>query len=143
MQGGRAEETLRVATYAVLAAVGVLAGVVGCFLVPEQVGGFGYLAAVIAAAGNLTVGLIGGLGTQRVGGAIAPFVGWLLSVGLLVTEPFVSRGGDVVIPGSLGNAHDVVYAGFAFMSAGVVAAVAPILLTSRYTERVNAPKSIS
>jgi hypothetical protein len=129
--------------YAVLAAIGVLTGTVGSFLVPERLGRFGAVAAVIAVVGNLVAGGLGGLGTGRRAGAVAPFVGWVVAVGLLVIEPVTSRGGDVVIPGELANAPGVVHAGYAFLVAGVVGSVVPILLTYRYTERMNPPKSIS
>ena len=134
---------MRYATYAVLGGAGALAGVIGTFLVPQQVGRFGYLSSVVAVGGNLMIGMIGGWGTGRVGGALAPFSGWFIAVGMLATEPFVARGGDVVIPGSLGSAPGVVHAAWAFMGLGVVASIVPILLTSRYTARVNPPKSLS
>lgn len=126
-----------------LATLGLLTGTVGAFLVPQRVDGFGALAAVIAVAGNLVAGLLGGIGTGRRAGAVAPLVGWFVAVGLLVVEPVTSRGGDVVIPGELANAPGVVHVGYAFLVAGVVGSVVPILLSSRYTERVKAPKSIS
>jgi hypothetical protein len=137
-----AELALGLATYGVLLGLGVLAGVVGTFLVPERVGSFGYLSAILAVVGNLVVGLLGGIGTASRAGALLPFFGWFVAVGLLATEPGVSKGGDVVIPGMLGNDPGVVHAGVAFMSAGVVAAIAAIVVTSRYTERAKTPKSL-
>jgi hypothetical protein len=133
---------LALVTYVVLFALGVLTGVVGTFLVPERIGSFGYLSTILGVGGNLVVGLLGGIGTATRRGAFAPFLGWFVAVGLLVTEPIVSKGGDIVIPGTLGNAPGVVHAGVAFMAAGVVAAVLPIVITSRYTERAKTPKSL-
>jgi hypothetical protein len=137
------ERVLLGATFVVLFAVGVLTGVVGTFLVPEQVGSFGYLSAVLAVVGNLTMGLLGGFGTLTVAGAVTPLLGWFIAVLALATEPFVSKGGDVVIPGTLGNAPGVVHVGVAFMVAGVIASVVSIVITSRFTERANTPKSHS
>ncbi|HVW80699.1 MAG TPA: hypothetical protein VHB69_07160 [Mycobacteriales bacterium] len=148
MRGSWSEQSawarvLLVATYLVLTGVGLLAGVVGAFLVPEQVGSFGYLSTVVAVVGNLAVGVIGGIGAASRAGAVAPFFGWFVAVGALSSEPVVSKGGDVVIPGTLGNAPGVVHAGLAFMAAGVVAALVPIVIASRFTKPPYAPKSHS
>jgi hypothetical protein len=126
----------------VLLGLGVLTGVVGTFLVPERLESFGYLSAIVGLVGNLVMGLLGGIGTASRVGAFLPFFGWFVAVGLLATEPIVSKGGDVVIPGMLGNAPGVVHAGVAFMAAGVVAAIIAIVVTSRYTERLKTPKSL-
>jgi hypothetical protein len=139
---GAAILALTLGAYVVLFGLGVLTGVVGTFLVPERIGSFGYLSTIVSAGGNLVVGLLGGIGMDSRAGAVTPFFGWFIAVGLLATEPFVSKGGDIVIPGTLGNAPGVVHAGVAFMAAGVLAAVVPIVITSRYTERVKTPKSL-
>lgn len=137
-----AAHALHALTCLVLFGLGALAGVVGTFLVPERIGSFGYFSAVVGVVGNLVVGFLGGLGTESRLGALTPFLGWFIAVGLLVTEPFVSKGGDVVVPGMLGNAPGVVHAGVAFMVGGLLAAILPIVVISRFTERVNAPKSL-
>ena len=132
--------SLRLASYAVLAALGLMLGTLGAFLVPAGiVGGFIGLSALVAVAGNLFTGALGGWGTQSVGGAIAPFAGWFVAVGVLTT---VSPGGDVVIPGALPNDPGVVHAGLTFMLGGLMASVVTIVLTSRFTARGISPKSL-
>jgi Family of unknown function (DUF6113) len=140
MQNSRHEYALLGATYAVLACLGVMLGVIGAFLVPAGiVGGFLGLSTLVAGAGNLFAGSLGGFGTGSRGGAIAPLVGWFLAVGVLST---FSPGGDVVIPGGLPNDPGVVHAGVTFMLTGLVASIVTIVLTSRYTGRANPPKSL-
>jgi hypothetical protein len=134
------EPVLRYATYVVLVWLGVLAGTIGTFLVPGMtVGGFLGLSTLVAVAGNAFLGLLGGFGVGTTAGAAAPLAGWIAVV-LAVNVYF--PGGDVIIPGALGGAPDVVHAGFAFMIGGVAASIVPIVLTSRYTERVKTPKSL-
>lgn len=140
MPVGRAEQTWLIATYLVLAALGALLGVLGSFLVPQRLfGGVEGISVLVALAGNLATGLIGGVGTSTRAGAVAPAIGWVLAVGTLTS---VAPGGDVVIPGGLPVDPGVPKAGLAFLLVGLVAAVVPIPLTSRYTERVNTPKSL-
>lgn len=128
------------ATYVVLAGLGVLLGTIGAFLVPDGiVGGFLSLATLVAVVGNLFVGLLGVSATASTGGAYATFVGWFVAVGAFVT---LSPGGDVVIPGGLPNDPGVVHAGATFMIAGLVASIVTIVLSSRYTARMNPPKSL-
>jgi hypothetical protein len=128
--------------YAVLAAIGVVLGVVGTFLVPQRVfGGVEGLSVVLALVGNALVGSFGGLATRRPGGVMVPTVSWLLTVAVLA---FVAPGGDVVIPGRLPADPGVVIVGPIFLIAGVLAAGLALVVTVRYaksdyTERVNRP----
>jgi hypothetical protein len=131
----------RLVMYAVLAGLGVMLGTVGCFLVPDGiVGGFLGLSTLVAVAGNLFVGVLGAAGIGSRAGAIAPFAGWFIAVGGFSS---FSPGGDVVIPGSLPADPGVVHAGLTFMLTGLLASIVTIVLTSRYTERTNPPKSLS
>jgi hypothetical protein len=135
------EAALRYASCLMLAALGVMLGTLGTFLVPAGiVGGFVGLSALVAVAGNLFTGLLGGFGLRSTAGAIAPFAGWIVAVGAFVT---FSPGGDVVIPGGLPNDPGVVHAGLTFMATGLVSSLATIVLTSRFTGRVISPKSLS
>jgi hypothetical protein len=135
------DHSVRIATYAVLVALGGMLATLGAFLVPAGiVGGFIGLSALVAVAGNLFTGLLGGWGVGTTAGAVAPFAGWFVAVGVLTT---VSPGGDVVIPGALPNDPGVVHAGLTFMLGGLVASIVTIVLTSRFTARVISPKSLS
>ncbi|HEX3706300.1 MAG TPA: hypothetical protein VHV76_06685 [Mycobacteriales bacterium] len=140
MPGGWTDNALRFATYALFAGFGILLGTIGAFLVPDGiVGGFLSLATLVAVAGNVFVGLLGLSATGSAGGAFAALAGWFVAVGAFAT---FSPGGDVVIPGGLANDPGVVHAGVTFMIAGLVGSVVTIVLTSRYTARVNPPKSL-
>jgi hypothetical protein len=135
------ERALVVATYVVLFGVGLLSGTIEAFLVPQRLsGGVEGVAAVIAVVGNLGVGLLGGLGTGRVAGAVAPAAGWFAA---LATVTVVAPGGDVVIPGALPADRGVVVVGVVTLLGGLLASIVPIALTGRYTARVNRPKGDS
>lgn len=139
MPNTRGEQVAAYASYVVLAALGLLLGTVGAFLVPAGiVGGFLGISTLVAVLGNLVAGLLGGFGTASKGGAYAPFAGWFLAVLILNS---VAPGGDVVFAGRLPADPGVVRAGYAFMIAGLVASIVTIVLTSRYTARLIAPKS--
>ena len=127
-------------SYLALAALGVMLGTIGSFLVPAGiVAGFLGVSTLVAVAGNLVAGLLGGIGTASVGGAIVPFAGWFAV--LFVLNAY-SPGGDVVIPGGLPNDPGVVHAGVTFMLTGLVTSIITIVITSRYTARANRPKSL-
>ena len=128
-------------TYVVLFGVGVLAATIEAFLVPQRVaGGVEGLSAVLAVAGNLAIGLRGGLGTGTTAGAIAPAAGWFAAI---ATVTVVAPGGDVVIPGALPVDSGVVVVGVVTLLGGLLASIVPIALTGRYTTRVNRPKGNS
>jgi hypothetical protein len=130
-----------IATYVVLACVGVLMATIEAFLVPQRLaGGVEGLSAVLAVLGNLAVGLLGGWGTATTAGAVAPAVGWVVGIGMVTV---VAPGGDVVVPGSLPVDPGVVVVGMIMLLGGLLASIVPIALTSRYTARVNRPKGHS
>lgn len=140
-RSGPVELTLRIATYVVLFGVGLMMGTVEAFLVPQRLaGGVEGLAAVIALIGNLGVGLLGGLGTGRTAGAIAPAAGWFAA---LAAVTVIAPGGDVVIPGALPVDRGVVVVGVITLLGGLLASIVPIALTGRFTTRVNRPKGDS
>ncbi|HVV76291.1 MAG TPA: hypothetical protein VHC43_09670 [Mycobacteriales bacterium] len=141
MPEGVRARALLIATYVVLFAVGVLSATIAAFLVPQRLaGGIEGLSILIALIGNLSVGLLGGLGTRTVAGAAVPAVGWFAA---LAAATFVARGGDVVIPGRLPVDPGVVKVGGAVWLVGLLASIVPIPLTNRYTARVNPPKGLS
>ncbi|MGN6474562.1 MAG: DUF6113 family protein [Mycobacteriales bacterium] len=129
---------LLVATYAVLFALGVVLATFEAFLVPQRLaGGLEGLSVLIALVGNVGVGLLGGFGTGTTAGAVAPAIGWFLT---MATLSIFAPGGDVVIPGGLPADPGVVWVGTITLLGGLLTSIVPISLTSRYTRRVNPPK---
>jgi Family of unknown function (DUF6113) len=136
-----AERTVLAATYVVLAAIGVLLGVIESFLVPQRIfGGVEGLAVVLAVAGNGLVGTLGGIGTRTIAGAVAPVMGWFVAVAVLTA---VAPGGDVVLPGQLKSDPGVTHVTAAFLILGVLAGAIGLVATARYTKRVNPPTPLS
>jgi hypothetical protein len=136
----RPERGVLLATYVVLAAIGVLLGVIESFLVPQRLaGGLEGLSVVLALVGNLAVGIFGGVGTRTSAGAVIPFVGWFGAVGVLTT---VAPGGDVVFAGKLPVDPGVVVVGMAFLLAGIFAGAVALVVSLRYTKRANAPRTL-
>lgn len=125
------------ATYVVLAAIGVLLGVIEAFLVPLRLfGGIEGLSAVLALVGNAAIGSFGGIGTRTLAGAITPILGWFVAVGVLAV---VAPGGDVVLAGKLAADPGVVVAGTAFLFLGVIGGAIALVVTVRYTRHGIAP----
>jgi hypothetical protein len=121
-----------VATYAVLLVLGFAIGVWGAFLVPLRL--FGQvegLADVVGLAGTALAGCLGGLGAASAPAAVLPGVGWILAVLVLGYSP----GGDVVIPGSLGNDHGVAVVGTLYLVCGLVGTLLAGLLVARRLRR--------
>jgi hypothetical protein len=134
-----AERGVLLATYVVLAAIGVMAAVIESFLVPQRVfGGVEGLSAVLAFAGNLAVGSAAGLATRSRAAAVTPTVSWFLTVGVLTVY---LPGGDVVMPGRLPVDPGVVKVVPAFLILGILAGAASAFVTARYTARPNRPTS--
>jgi hypothetical protein len=130
-----------VATYVALAALGAAIGVWGAFLVPLRLfGGVEGLADLIGLVGTVLAGCLGGLGLRSAPAAIIPGVGWLLAFLALGYGP----GGDVVIPGSLGNDHGVAVVGVLYFVSGLlgtlVSAVLVARLLRRFTSDLNGPR---
>jgi hypothetical protein len=145
--GGKAFELgLLLATYVVLAAIGVMLAVIEAFLVPQRLlNGVEGLSAVGAFVGNLVVGSLGGIGTRTMVGAIVPVASWFVALGVITVY---APGGDVVIAGKLPADPGVVVTGMAMLIAGVLGGAIALVLTaryakSRYTRRVNAPTPLT
>jgi hypothetical protein len=131
------QRVILLATYVVLAAIGVLLGVIEAFLVPLRLfDGVEGLSAVLALLANLMVALLGGIGTRSSAGVVAPVAGWFVAVGVLSV---VAPGGDVVLAGKLPADPGVVTVGMAFLIAGVIAGAIALVVTVRYTKRQIAP----
>ena len=129
MDGGRF--TL-VAAYVVLGLLGAAIGVWGAFLVPLRL--FGHiegLADVIGLLGTAAAGCLGGLGLRSAPAAVLPGVGWFLAFLALGYSP----GGDVVIPGSLGNDHGVAIVGTLYMLSGFFGTLLAALVVARRLRR--------
>jgi hypothetical protein len=132
---------LLLATYVVLAAIGLVLGVIEAFLVPQRIfGGVEGLSAVLAFVGNAIVGSLGGVGTRTMVGAIVPIASWFVAVGALTVY---APGGDVVIAGKLPTDPGVVVTGTAFLILGILAGGVALVVTSHYTRRVNAPTPLT
>jgi hypothetical protein len=126
----RRDVAMVMATYVVLAAIGVMLGVIETFLVPQRLfGGVEGLAVVLALVVNGTVGSFGGIGVRSFAGAIVPTFGWLVTVGVLITW---SPGGDVVLAGKLGTDPGVVVVGDAYLISGFLAGGISLVVTARY-----------
>jgi hypothetical protein len=143
------------ATYVVLAAIGLVLGVIEAFLVPLRLfNGLEGLSAVLAVVGNVAVGSFGGIGTRTLTGAIAPVVGWFIAVAALL---LVAPGGDVVLVGKLPSDPGVVDVGNAFLFLGILAGAGALVVTFRsisrsmkqsaanpgYTNQGNAPTPLT
>lgn len=136
-RGGRA--TL-VAGYAVLLVLGAAVGVWGAFLVPLRLfGDVEGLADAVGLAGTLLAGCLGGLGLGSGPAAVVPGIGWILAVLVLGYSP----GGDVVIPGSLGNDHGVAVVGTLYLGSGLVGTLGAGVVVARrlrrFTSAANRP----
>ena len=121
-----------VATYAVLLVLGFALGVWGAFLVPLRL--FGHvegLADVVGLAGPALAGCLGGLGLMSAPAAVLPGIGWILAVLVLGYSP----GGDVVIPGSLGNDPAVAVVGTLSLGSGLVGTLVAGVVVARRLRR--------
>jgi hypothetical protein len=131
-----------IATYVVLVAIGLLLGVIECFLVPQRVfGGVEGLSALLGFVGNAAVGTFGGLGTRSPGGVFATAGGWFTAIAVFGFIP--GPGGDIIIPGRLPADPGVVDVGLGLVVLGIFGAGIALLLTSRYTKRVIAPTPLT
>jgi hypothetical protein len=128
-----------VAIYVVLAVIGALLGVIGAFLVPARVfGDIEGVSVLLAFVGNAALGMLGGLGTRSLAGAIAPTMGWFVAVGVLTV---FGPGGDVVLAGKLPDDPGVVTVGDAFLFVGIVSGAVAMLATAYFIRRGKTPTS--
>ena len=128
----RGDRLTLVAAYVALGLLGVAIGVWGAFLVPLRL--FGHvegLADVVGFAGIVLAGCLGGLGLRSAPAAVIPGVGWIIAFAALGYGP----GGDVVIPGSLGNDHGVAVVGEVYMVSGLLGTLVSAVLVARWLRR--------
>ena len=137
----RRDQLTLVATYAVLALLGAAICVWGAFLVPLRL--FGHiegLADVIGLVGIVLAGCLGGLGLRSAPAAVLPGIGWFLAFLALGYGP----GGDVVIPGRLGNDSGVAVVGTLYVASGLLGTLVAALLVARrlrrFTSDPNGPR---
>jgi hypothetical protein len=126
------DRVLLVAAYAVLFLLGGVVGVWGAFLVPLRL--FGHvegLADLVGLLGTLVAGYLGGVGLRSAAAAVLPGLGWIVAVIVLGYSP----GGDVVIPGSLGNDAGVGVVGTLYLGSGLVGTLAAGVLAVRRLRR--------
>ncbi|MBV9872960.1 MAG: hypothetical protein JO214_20285 [Frankiaceae bacterium] len=124
-------------TYLVLAAAAALSAVIEAFLVPERTAGVVGLSLLLAVVGNVALGLLGGVGTRTWAGSAIPLVAWAVVLAVLSAS---GPGGDVILPGALPPDPPVAHVSVALLFAGLIAGAVAVVLTSRYTTRVNAPR---
>jgi hypothetical protein len=127
------------ATYVVLAGIGVVSGVLEAFLVPQRLPhGVEGLSVALAVVGNIAVGALGGIGTKTTAGALVPAGTWLVTVGFISSY---APGGDVILPGSLPVDPGIPRVTIGFLLLGLLASAIGVVLTLRYTKRVEQPTS--
>ena len=116
-----------------LLAAGVAVGVWAAFLVPLRL--FGHiegLSDVLALLGTFGLGWFGAWGTETVVASIIPGLG-LLPVA--ITASGNGPGGDLVVPGKLGDDPGVGVVGSLFVFAGLAGLVAAVIVASRKSRR--------
>lgn len=120
------DRLIDVATYLVLLLLGMAVGVYGAFLVPLRLfGDVEGLAVVVGFVGVLAAGLLGAAGIDRAPAAVMPGIGWIVAVLALNA----STGGDVVVPGSLGNDPGVGVVGTLYLLSGLAGTLGAALIT--------------
>lgn len=133
------ERGVLIATFVVLAAIGVVGAAIESFLIPQRLfHGVEGLSAALAFVGNVTIGTAAGLATRTRAAAVIPTASWFVTVGVLT---LYLPGGDVVMPGRLPGDPGVVKVVPAFLILGILAGAIAVVITSRYTARVNSPTS--
>jgi hypothetical protein len=134
-----AERSVLAVTYVVLAGIGVLSGGLEAFLVPQRLPhGVEGLSVVLAVVGNIGFGVLGGIGTKTLAGALVPAFGWFVTVGFISAY---APGGDVILPGTLPVDPGVTHVTTAFLILGLLASGIAVVLTLRYTKRSDQPTS--
>jgi hypothetical protein len=127
------DRLLLVAADLSLVAAGVMLGVWAAFLVPLRL--FGHiegLSDVIALVGTFGLGWLGASGTGTVVASVLPGLG-LLPVAIAAGGN--GPGGDLVVPGKLGDDPGVGVVGTLFVFAGLAGLVAAVVLATRQTRR--------
>ena len=96
------------------------------------------LAVVLAVVGNIGFGVLGGIGTKNIAGALVPAFGWFVAVGFVMGY---APGGDVILPGTLPVDPGVTHVTWAFLILGLLASGIAVVLTLGYTMRAERPTS--
>lgn len=139
MANPAAERVIVVATYVVLAAIGVVAATIESFLIPLRLPhGIEGLSAAVAFVGNLVIGTAAGLAIRTKAAAIVTTASWFVTIGVLT---LYLPGGDVIMPGRLPTDPGVTKVVPAFLILGVVGGLIALLVTLRYIARADAPTS--
>lgn len=124
-----------------LLAAGVMLGVWSAFLVPLRL--FGHiegLSDVLALVGTFGLGWFGSWGTGTVLASIIPGLG-LLPVAIAAGGN--GPGGDLVVPGKLGDDPGVGVVGSLFVFAGLAGLVAAVVVANRFIRTLPKPTNSS
>jgi len=137
-EGERAERFPIALVYVALVVLGATLGIWGAFLVPLRLpGGIEGLSVVIAFVGNVAAGLGAALAARDLPAAAMPGIGWLVAV--LVASSVARPNGEVIIPGRLPVDPGVAVVGNLYLLAGLVGALAAVVLASLFTRRAERP----
>jgi hypothetical protein len=123
-------------TYSMLLVAGLLLGLLGAFHVasrPAFLGVHWPVAVVVAAIGNLGLGLLGGWGLRGRAGAAVGFLGWIIGVGVVM----FGGSDDVVIGGSPGD-----WVPLGFLVAGAAAGVVSVVVALRFADPATRPAPV-
>ncbi|GAC1325627.1 MAG: hypothetical protein NVSMB13_09100 [Mycobacteriales bacterium] len=97
--------------YVVLVVLGMLAALVGGFLIPLRLGRVPVpVSVLVAVLGNIVLAVVGARATGGRPGAVAPWLGWLA---VAITLSSGGRGGDIVVTGDL--------VGYGYLLGGAIA----------------------
>jgi hypothetical protein len=125
---GWLRDSVSVLTCAAVFVAALVLALVGAFHIPDRpafLGAHWPVAVILAAAGNLGLGLLAGWGLRGRSGPALAFAGWIIGVGL------VMFGGtdDVVIGGTPGD-----WVPLGFLVAGAFAGVVAVAVSIRFVD---------
>jgi hypothetical protein len=105
-----------------LAACGALAGLIGAFLVPLEIGGTAIgVSDVIALVGNLALGRFAAAATGSRAGPLASFLGWLVVAVLAGVRRGSATDPSLIVWSSIPGIHGAAAVGLLFYGLGAVA----------------------
>jgi hypothetical protein len=134
-----ADRVVLVATYVVLAAIGVVTATIESFLIPLRLAhGIEGLSVALAFVGNLAIGTAAGLAFRNRAAAVVTTASWFVTIGVLT---LYLPGGDVIMPGRLPTDPGVTKVVPAFLILGIVGGLLALLVTARYIARADPPTS--
>jgi hypothetical protein len=126
-------EAVLVLAFAMVFVAAVLLAILGSFHIPDRplfVGARWPLAVLIAAVGELGLGLLAGWGLRGRSGPAAVFGGWILGIGLVM----FGGSNDVVIGGTPGD-----WVPLGFLVAGTLAGVVAVAVSGRFVDPASRP----